>query len=84
MTLAKFLQLVRQNMKLRWWAVSTSDHKNQTIFIINLSLTFKRPKISKHVDSDEGAHYELPHLDLCCLQIQLISFLALKGLNIEI
>ena len=26
------------------------------------------------VDPDEVAHYEPPHLDLCCLQMQLFSF----------
>ena len=29
------------------------------------------------VDPDEAAHYELPHLDLYCLQIHLLSFSAL-------
>ena len=34
-------------------------------------------------DSDEAAHYELPHLDLSCLQTQLhvYSFLALEVLG---
>ena len=32
------------------------------------------------VDLDEVAHYELPHQDLCCLQCQLFSSLALKEL----
>ena len=26
------------------------------------------------VDLDEVAHYEPPHLDLCCLQIQIFYF----------
>ena len=29
---------------------------------------------------DEVAHYELSHLDLYCLPIQLLSFLALEEL----
>ena len=35
----------------------------------------------KQCRSDEAAHYELPHLDLRCLQIQLhvLSFLAFLG-----
>ena len=33
------------------------------------------------VDSDEVAHDEPPHLNLHCLQIQLFSYLELKGLN---
>ena len=32
---------------------------------------------SLHVDPDEMAHYELSHLDLQCLQIQLLLCLAL-------
>ena len=33
------------------------------------------------VDLDEVAHYEPPHQDLCCLQIQLFSSLLLKELK---
>ena len=33
------------------------------------------------VDLDEVAHYEPPHIDLCCLHIQLFSSLVLKELN---
>ena len=33
------------------------------------------------VDPDETAHYEPSHLDLQCLQIQLLLCLALKGLK---
>ena len=33
------------------------------------------------VDPDEMAHYELSHLDLQCLQIQLLLCLALYGLT---
>ena len=29
------------------------------------------------VDPDEVAHYEPPHLDLCCLRIQLMSLILL-------
>ena len=28
------------------------------------------------MDTDEVAHYELPHLDLRCLQIQVLSYLV--------
>ena len=28
------------------------------------------------MDTDEVAHYELPHLDLPCLQIQVLSYLV--------
>ena len=28
------------------------------------------------VDPDEAAHYELPHLDLRCLQMQIFSILS--------
>ena len=31
--------------------------------------------MANKVDQHEGAHYELPHLDLCCLQIQLFWLL---------
>ena len=31
---------------------------------------------------DEVAHHELPHLDLHCLQIQLLLFVALKVLTL--
>ena len=34
----------------------------------------------KQLDLDEVAHYELPHQDLCCLQIQLFLSLVLKEL----
>ena len=33
------------------------------------------------IHPDEAAHYELPHLDVHYLQIQLLSFLALEGLR---
>ena len=33
------------------------------------------------VDLDEVAHYEPPHQDLHCFQIQLFSFLVLKELT---
>ena len=33
------------------------------------------------IDLDEVAHYEPPHQDLCCLQIQLFSFLVFKELR---
>lgn len=29
------------------------------------------------VDPDQGAHHDPPYLDLLCLRIQLVSFLAL-------
>ena len=32
-------------------------------------------------DIDEVAHFEPPHEDLCCLQIQLLSSVVLKELN---
>ena len=32
------------------------------------------------VDPDEAAHYELPHLDLHCLQIEIFSVLVLYDL----
>ena len=38
-------------------------------------------KRANSVDLDEVAHYEPPHQDLCCLQIQLFSSLVLKELN---
>ena len=36
----------------------------------------------KQCRSDEVAHYEPPHQDLRCLQIQLFSSLVLKELNL--
>ena len=57
--------------------------------------TFTRPEINvnvddqpqvnsnnraNHVNTDKAAIYELPHLDLRCLQIHLFPFLALQGL----
>ena len=38
-------------------------------------------RIQKLVDLDEMAHYEPPHQDLRCLQIQLFSSLVLKELK---
>ena len=35
------------------------------------------------VDLDEVAHYELPHQDLSCLQIQLFSSLGVKELILK-
>ena len=32
-------------------------------------------------DPDKAAHYELPHLDLHSLQIQLVSFLMRSSIN---
>ena len=29
------------------------------------------------VDLDEAAHYELGHLDLCCLQVKIVPFLMI-------
>ena len=43
-------------------------------------------KIAKYfllLDQDEAVHYELPHLDLCCLQIQLFSILSLQVLELN-
>ena len=34
--------------------------------------------MTNRVDLDEVAHVEPPHQDLCCLQVQLFSFLVLK------
>ena len=34
------------------------------------------------IDLDEVAHYEPPHQDLCCLQIQLFSSLVLKRVKL--
>ena len=34
-----------------------------------------------YVDPDEMTHYEPPHLDLACMQIQLFSVLFLQGLR---
>ena len=38
-------------------------------------------RIQRLVDLDEAAPYEPTHQDLCCLQIQLFSSLALKVLK---
>ena len=35
---------------------------------------------ANRVDEDKVAHYELPHLDLCCLQILTIFGLVFKVL----
>ena len=40
-----------------------------------------RDKRVNIVDSDKAAHYEPPHLNLLCLQIQPFSFLALQVLG---
>ena len=37
--------------------------------------------MANSVDLDEVAHYEPPHQDLLCLQLQLFSFLVLKELS---
>ena len=39
--------------------------------------------MANSVDLDEAAHYEPPHQDLCCLQIQLFLSLALEVLNLS-
>ena len=39
--------------------------------------------MANRVDFDEVAHYEPPHQDLRCLQIQLFSSLVVKELNIS-
>ena len=31
------------------------------------------------MDPDEATHYEPPDLDLCCLHIQVFSFLGLRN-----
>ena len=36
------------------------------------------------VDPEVTAHYELPHLNICCLQIQLFSFSAVYVLYLKI
>ena len=38
--------------------------------------------MANSVDLDEVAHYEPPHPDLRCLQIQLFSSLVVKELNL--
>ena len=35
----------------------------------------KHNRLTNSVDPDEAAHNELPHRDLCCLQIELHVFL---------
>ena len=35
--------------------------------------------MANSVDPDEAAHYEPPHLDLYCLQVQLFSVLVCKS-----
>ena len=40
-------------------------------------LKFKDSKANS-VDQAEVTHYELPHLVLCCFQIQLLSYFALS------
>ena len=40
----------------------------------------KNQRLEGTVDPDETAHYEPSHLDLQCLQIQLLLCLALYGL----
>ena len=37
--------------------------------------------MANNVDPDEVAHQELPHLDLHCLQIQLVSYFDALGLK---
>ena len=41
------------------------------------------PDEAAHNDPDEAAHYELPHLVLHCLQIQLFTSLVLSVINIS-
>ena len=42
-----------------------------------LSLKLHHIEKSNSVDPDEVAHFDLPHLDLHCLEIQLFKFLVL-------
>ena len=49
-------------------------------FIQTLSYWDFKHKRASSVDSDEAAHYEPPHLDLPCLQVQLFSFQLLLGI----
>ena len=60
----------RQNLRQRNWK------KN----FLQTAISFCELKYQKanSVDSDEVAHYEPPHLDLHCLQIEIFSFLCLK------
>ena len=51
----------------------------QNCFILALLYRKLRHKRANSVDSDEVAHYELPHLDLGCLQGQLVLFLGFLG-----
>ena len=44
------------------------------------SLTTKKQTRANSLDLDEVAHYELPHQNLRCLQIQLFSCLVLTEL----
>ena len=75
----------------RFWEVSKCQKKQTTKF---MSANFQKMFVTSYiilrihglegnsVDSDEAAHYELPHSDLLCCKKQLFSFLVLSALNI--
>ena len=56
------------------------DNCHNNLCLINcIMLKIQRLKANT-VDPDEKTHYEPSHLDLQCLQIQLLLCLALEGL----
>ena len=48
----------------------------QKVFLQAISYSEFRDQRENSVDIDEVAHDELPHLYLCCLQIQLFSVMG--------
>ena len=66
------------------YSVRRADHKVYVCKILKMfcPIYFCREfkgKRTDSVDPDEAAHCVPPHLDLCCLQIQLICFGGFKG-----
>ena len=58
--------------------VRLTDRPDMTLDVYRgRKTTIQFNKSANGIDPDEAAHYELPHLGLPCLKIQLISFLVL-------
>ena len=71
--------------------VNSFGAKFQTTFIVcfvfvlfffnKLSTVKLKDRMSNSIDPDETAHYELSHLDLCCLQKPIIIAYGSTGVN---
>ena len=63
--------------------ISSANFQKKKIRSNCIILRFQRQR-GNSVDLDEVAHYEPPHQDLNCFQIQFFSSLAVKELTIAL